>query len=97
MSTLTSTEGADRLAATVARATRKLHHQQRGVLLEILEAIADAETWDEEVYGVRPDDDWLLIHRASWGAIRDLLEKVDFWRPWSNEQPPAHYGQGRDR
>ncbi|MFC4950192.1 hypothetical protein [Pseudonocardia sp. GCM10023141] len=88
MSTSTSTDHGARLDATIARAREHQRGRQRAVLLELLAAVIDSDTWDEGVYDVRPDDDWLLIHRASWGAIRDIVETIDSWRPWTAEQHP---------
>jgi hypothetical protein len=85
VSTSTSTDHAARLEATAARVISNTRAQQRGVLLELLAAVVAAETWDEQVYDLRPDDDWLLIHRDSWGAIRDIVEAIDSWRPWAED------------
>lgn len=97
VSTLTSTESpptgaaasSQTLAATLNRATARSRAHQREVLLDLLEAIVGADTWDEQVYHLRPVDDWVLIHRSSWGAIRDIAETIDSWRPWSGESRPT--------
>ncbi len=58
------------------------------MLAELVKRIVEADTWDEAVYQCRPDDDWVLVHRTSWAAIRQAVDDVDTWRPWGD--PNAH-------
>jgi hypothetical protein len=55
------------------------------VLLDLLEATVAADTWDEQVYHLRPADGSVLIRRSSWAAIRDIAETIDSGRPWFDE------------
>jgi hypothetical protein len=69
------------------RAEADLLRRQNAVLRHLVDLVVSADTWDESVYRCRPADDWLLVHRSSWAAIRAAVDRVDSWRPW--EAPPS--------
>ena len=90
MSTSTSTEATSadaRLYRTAERIGRRSRERDKAALLALVDMIVAADTWDEQTYDVRPDGDWLLIRRDSWGAIRNFVETVDAWRPWEADAP----------
>jgi hypothetical protein len=83
VSTSTSTETAAETPRERALRAEVDRLSRRNAALEHLVAlVVAADTWDEAVYRCRPGDDWILVHRESWGRIRAAVDAVDAWRPW---------------
>lgn len=54
----------------------------------IIAEVKRLKIWDFTPYGVRPDDSWLALDRASATELMRALAGTDHWHPWQSRIEP---------
>jgi hypothetical protein len=69
---------------------QKIHRLEREAasMQPVIAEVKRLKIWDFTPYGVRPDDSWLALDRASAMELMRALAGTDHWHPWQSRIEP---------